>query len=147
KLETVNEILPHLEKLGCGHKQEFTREKIIPILAVEIFLETLKEMNQTIIMAEEEADQPAAFYARRFDAAVVSNDSDFIVYDLPHGFLYLPSFFVSESVLEALSRFDFYQTAISDSVVVFLQFKVLRYCNSKVCEHLKIKSLHFSLAG
>ncbi|KAJ9050582.1 Protein asteroid 1 [Entomophthora muscae] len=141
-------LLPKLEKLEYGQSRGDTRDsqaKFLPILAHSLFLDTLKEMNQSIIMAHDEADQPSAFYAKRFDAAIISNDSDFIIYTIPRGFLFMPSFSASRSTIEALANYTHYLTAKASIDHTKPQFEIGLYFNPKVCEHLKINPIHFPL--
>ena len=63
--------------------------KIIPILAIETFRLVLVELNIPHVACEFEADDDIATLANDLNCPVMSNDSDFFVYDLKGGYILL----------------------------------------------------------
>ena len=61
--------------------------KIIPILAIETFRLVLVELNIPHVACEFEADDDIATLANDLNCPVLSNDSDFFVYDLTAGYI------------------------------------------------------------
>ena len=65
------------------------RGKVLPILAHETFRCTLNRLRVRHYTCDSEADEEIAALANRFGCPVMSNDSDFYVYDLTGGFIVL----------------------------------------------------------
>lgn len=63
--------------------------KIIPILAIETFRLVLVELDIQHVACEFEADDDIATLANDLNCPVMSNDSDFFVYDLKGGYILL----------------------------------------------------------
>ena len=63
------------------------RGKILPILAQETFRCTLNRLRIGHFTCDSEADEEIAALANHFGCPVMSNDSDFYVYDLKGGFI------------------------------------------------------------
>lgn len=61
--------------------------KIMPIIAIEAFRLVLVELNIPHIACDFEADDDIAILANELNCPVMSNDSDFFVYDLKAGFI------------------------------------------------------------
>lgn len=63
------------------------RGKVLPILAQETFRCTLDRLGVAHFTCDSEADEEIAALANHFGCPVMSNDSDFYVYDLTGGFI------------------------------------------------------------
>ena len=61
--------------------------KIIPILAIETFRLVLVELNISHVACDFEADDEIATLANDLNCPILSNDSDFFVYDLKGGYI------------------------------------------------------------
>ncbi|KAM4600397.1 single-strand DNA endonuclease ASTE1-like [Polymixia lowei] len=67
-------------------------ERILPLLAKAVFKQTLAKLNVSLAQCFGEADQEIASLASELRCPVLSNDSDFYVFDLPAGFLPISHF-------------------------------------------------------
>ncbi|KAM4600320.1 single-strand DNA endonuclease ASTE1-like [Polymixia lowei] len=67
-------------------------ERILPLLAKAVFKQTLAKLNVSLAQCFGEADQEIASLARELRCPVLSNDSNFYVFDLPDGFLPISHF-------------------------------------------------------
>lgn len=65
------------------------RGKILPILAYETFQNVLEERDIPYVVSDCEADGQIAALAMRWNCPVLTNDSDFYIYDIPAGFILL----------------------------------------------------------
>ena len=65
------------------------RGRILPILAYETFKMVLDELGVRHVTCDNEADNEIAALANTWGCPVLSNDSDFFVFDLTHGFILL----------------------------------------------------------
>lgn len=68
-----------------------------PMLSRLTFLEVIGTMKIPFVVCDFEADHDIATLANAFKCPVLSNDSDFFVYDLIKGYIPLETLFVSES--------------------------------------------------
>lgn len=85
RLESRLENCKNASKFGLGSGL------ILPILAPMVMKDILQEMEITFVQSLFEADLDIAKIANYFEAPVVSNDSDFYIYDLNSGFITLDS--------------------------------------------------------
>lgn len=60
---------------------------LLPVLACDVFFSVLRQLNIAFAVSNEEADSPTAAAANYYQCPVISNDSDFYLYDLHHGFI------------------------------------------------------------
>ncbi|KAM4600398.1 single-strand DNA endonuclease ASTE1-like [Polymixia lowei] len=67
-------------------------ERILPPLAKAVFKQTLAKLDVSLAQCIGEADQEIASLASEWRCPVLSNDSDFYVFDLPAGFLPISHF-------------------------------------------------------
>lgn len=63
------------------------RGQVLPILAYDTFVQTLTELNVYHVTCQFEADVEIAVLANKLECPVISNDSDFYIFDLKAGFL------------------------------------------------------------
>lgn len=56
---------------------------LLPPFAVPLVIDTIRQLNIPVIIAIEEADHLIASIAKSKDALVLSQDSDFFIYDIP----------------------------------------------------------------
>ncbi|GFY56313.1 protein asteroid homolog 1 [Trichonephila inaurata madagascariensis] len=85
-------ITQHIAKYGkCSGT-------VLPISAPEIFRNVLSEMGIPFAQCEFEADEQVTALANYYECPVLSNDSDFYIFDVHKGFIRLDS--VGTSVLE-----------------------------------------------
>lgn len=56
--------------------------KLFPPIGRQVFVNVLKKMNIPVIQADLEADEQIAVLARKLGHTVISNDSDFFIYDV-----------------------------------------------------------------
>lgn len=74
-------------------------DNLLPICAREIFRNVLSELGIPFAQCDFEADEQVTALANYYDCPVLSNDSDFYIFDVHKGFIRLSS--VRTSVLEA----------------------------------------------
>ncbi|KAM4532729.1 single-strand DNA endonuclease ASTE1-like [Fundulus diaphanus] len=67
-------------------------DNILPPLVKDIFIQILQEENIEMEQCFGEADQTVARYAKEKKCPVLSNDSDFYIFDVPEGFLLINEF-------------------------------------------------------
>ncbi|XP_067937282.1 single-strand DNA endonuclease ASTE1-like [Watersipora subatra] len=79
-LERAQERI-HLANLSSHRK----RTKILPCLAFRACIDKLRELNVPFCVCDHEADQQLASLAREWNCPLVSNDTDFLLFDLPGG--------------------------------------------------------------
>ena len=86
KLRTVmkraKDKIAHCVSISRGH-----RGKLIPALAYDVFKNTLALLNIKHVTCMFEADDQIAALANEWNCPVMSNDSDFFIFDLKGGFI------------------------------------------------------------
>ncbi|XP_078143536.1 single-strand DNA endonuclease ASTE1-like [Centroberyx gerrardi] len=68
------------------------RESILPPLAKQVFKQTLARLEVPVAQCFAEADREIAALASEWECPVLSNDSDFYIFDLPAGLLPITHF-------------------------------------------------------
>ncbi|XP_013379314.1 protein asteroid homolog 1-like [Lingula anatina] len=71
----------------AGFISQGMRGKILPILAYEVFRDVLVELDISHLTCDFEADDQIAALANEWNCPVVSNDSDFYVFDVHCGYI------------------------------------------------------------
>ncbi|XP_062278019.1 protein asteroid homolog 1-like [Scomber scombrus] len=92
KLETTTKRAE--DRIQKAHRAAESGEKahILPQLANLVFKQTLARLNVPMAKCYAEADQEIASLAREWQCPVLSNDSDFYIFDLPGGLLPISKF-------------------------------------------------------
>ncbi|XP_054725053.1 protein asteroid homolog 1-like [Uloborus diversus] len=92
KLKTVKQrcrdrlsLTQHIAKYGKS------TGRVLPLLAQEVFREVLGEMNIAYAQCDFEADEQLCALANYYKCPIISNDSDFYIYDIQKGFILLDS--------------------------------------------------------
>ncbi len=84
KLKTIQKrALDRIEQ--CSKISRGGYGKVLPLLTLEVFKNTLRELNIAHITCCFEADEQIASLANTWDCPVMSNDSDFFIFDLKKG--------------------------------------------------------------
>lgn len=84
KLKTVQErIHNQIQHCLCIQPNNQYIMKIFPGMGRPVFVSTLKKMGIQVLQADFEADEEIAVIAKKLGHTVLSNDSDFFVYDVP----------------------------------------------------------------
>ncbi|XP_072303690.1 single-strand DNA endonuclease ASTE1 [Eucyclogobius newberryi] len=65
---------------------------ILPLLTKEVFIQVLIQSGVPLVQCPSEADWEIACLARQWNCPILSNDSDFYIFDLPGGYLPLNYF-------------------------------------------------------
>ncbi|KFM71939.1 Protein asteroid-like protein, partial [Stegodyphus mimosarum] len=65
--------------------------KVLPIIAHEVFKDVLREMGIPFAQCDFEADDQVTALANYYKCPVISDDSDFYIFDIHHGFIRLDS--------------------------------------------------------
>ena len=65
------------------------RAKILPVLAHSCFVHVLQRLGVQYVTCDFEADHQIAALARHWNCPVLTNDSDFFIYDIPAGVILL----------------------------------------------------------
>lgn len=92
KLETVTQRAAdrikkaHRATLGGG------QEGMLPQMTKRVFIQTLARLEVPLAQCYGEADQEIGALAREWECPVLSNDSDFYIFDLPAGLLPISHF-------------------------------------------------------
>lgn len=90
KLKTILERMRHrlssLKRVASGFE-----EHLLPILSSRVFVEVLVDMQVKVIRSIFEADGDVAMVGNILGCPVVSNDSDFYIFDLKNGYIALDS--------------------------------------------------------
>ena len=81
-LRRMSERRDNVERVCLGEDK-----MVFPILAVEIFIQILGELGIKHVTVDFDADDVTGVLANDLDCPVISNDSDFFVYDLKAGFI------------------------------------------------------------
>ncbi|WAR18560.1 ASTE1-like protein [Mya arenaria] len=71
--------------LICEKGPEATEEHVLPILCEETFRHVLRELQIPHVTCPYEADREIAVLANKWDCPVLSNDSDFFIFQLKRG--------------------------------------------------------------
>ena len=88
KLETCMQRTRDRVRAACGLVLG-KRGRVLPILAYETFRSVMSELNIQHAMCDYEADSEMAALAQEWECPVISNDSDFFIYDLKAGCIVL----------------------------------------------------------
>ena len=76
-----------IERIRSSLLHEKNTERLIPLFAKEVFLETIKEMRISFIFADGDADALTASIANYHGCPVLSNDSDYYIFNLEAGYI------------------------------------------------------------
>jgi len=82
-LQRAKQRISMVSKYTCKD----TRCYLTPLLALETFIQVLTELNIPHVTCQFEADGEIAVLANKLECSVISNDSDFYIFDLNSGFL------------------------------------------------------------
>uniref|UniRef100_A0A3Q1J0L0 XPG N-terminal domain-containing protein n=1 Tax=Anabas testudineus TaxID=64144 RepID=A0A3Q1J0L0_ANATE len=87
KLETATERAE--DRIRKAHQAAVggMKQHILPLLAKLVFKQTLVRLEVPVAQCYSEADQEIAALAREWQCPVLSNDSDFYIFELPAGLL------------------------------------------------------------
>ncbi|XP_063420828.1 protein asteroid homolog 1-like [Mytilus trossulus] len=85
------------ERICKSREINSSETSFAPMLSRLTFLEVIGTMKIPFVVCDFEADHDIATLANAFKCPVLSNDSDFFVYDLIKGYIPLDTLFVSES--------------------------------------------------
>lgn len=91
KLNTVVERLDQRLRSAISVAQTHSSARVLPILAFQVAIQVFTEMNISFAQCEFEADSQLAALANSYKCPVVSNDSDFYLLDVQHGFIRIDS--------------------------------------------------------
>ena len=80
-------------KLTSERRMRAVSNSSIPILAYTVFANALSEMRAKIYVADGEGDITCAKVARCLECPVLSSDSDYLLFDIPGGYIDLRRFF------------------------------------------------------
>lgn len=73
KIYSLQRVTPLSPKLNC-----------FPLMLRHVFKETLLSLKVTVLQSDFEADQDIAALANKLDVPVITNDSDFIIFDVSY---------------------------------------------------------------
>ncbi|KAJ3274135.1 Protein asteroid 1 [Terramyces sp. JEL0728] len=120
RVDRIHELLKEATASVVDPNAQLMAASILPPFAVPIVIETVKKLGLEYIIAREEADSVIAGLAKKHDAYVLSQDSDFYVYDIP-GFIPLDTinFKMNEYLEENLQ-----ESSNSLSVVLYTRKKL-----------------------
>nr|XP_020472995.1 protein asteroid homolog 1-like isoform X1 [Monopterus albus]XP_020472996.1 protein asteroid homolog 1-like isoform X2 [Monopterus albus]XP_020472997.1 protein asteroid homolog 1-like isoform X3 [Monopterus albus] len=92
KLETLTQRAK--DRIIKAHRAaaEGSQERILPLLAKLVFRQTLDRLEVPVAQCYGEADEQIATLANEWQCPVLSNDSDFYIFELPAGLLPIDHF-------------------------------------------------------
>ncbi|XP_071154025.1 single-strand DNA endonuclease ASTE1-like [Mytilus edulis] len=85
------------ERIGKSRETASSETTFAPMLCRLTFLAVIEKMKIPFVVCDFEADHDIATLANTFLCPVLSNDSDFFVYDLEKGYIPLDTFTVSDT--------------------------------------------------
>ncbi|XP_052093000.1 protein asteroid homolog 1-like [Mytilus californianus] len=85
------------ERISKSRETSSSEARFAPMLCRITFLAVIEKMKIPFVVCDFEADHDIATLANAFQCPVLSNDSDFFVYDLIKGYIPLDTLSVSES--------------------------------------------------
>lgn len=103
-------------ELSLGNKGE-----CFPLLIKNVFMQTLNKLQVPLVQCIDEADLEIAALAKQWNCPVLSNDSDFYIFDLKEGILPFEHFLWKEAVLNKKGNEKYISTK---------HYKVERLCAS-----------------
>ncbi|XP_071391790.1 single-strand DNA endonuclease ASTE1-like [Centroberyx affinis] len=92
KLDTLKKKAEQQIQKAHAAAEEGGKENIMPPLAKKVFKQTLAQLEVPVAQCFGEADREIAALASEWKCPVLSNDSDFYIFDLPAGLLPTPHF-------------------------------------------------------
>lgn len=92
KLETLTCRAADRIRRAHHAAQTGVQTKILPQLVKLVFRQTLARLQVPVAQCYGEADRQIAALAREWECPVLSNDSDFYIFDLPAGLLHISHF-------------------------------------------------------
>uniref|UniRef100_A0A3Q3MW41 Asteroid homolog 1a n=1 Tax=Mastacembelus armatus TaxID=205130 RepID=A0A3Q3MW41_9TELE len=92
KVQTLTLRAEQLIKKAHQAAAEGTKKHILPLLAKMVFKQTLVRLGVPVAQCYSEADQEIAALAIKWQCPVLSNDSDFYIFELPAGLLPISHF-------------------------------------------------------
>ena len=72
------------EKVYLSHAKYIPQLQCFPLMMRHVFTEKLLEINVPVFQTDFEADNEIAALAKKLNAPVLSNDSDFFIYDVQY---------------------------------------------------------------
>ncbi|XP_033497181.1 single-strand DNA endonuclease ASTE1 [Epinephelus lanceolatus] len=127
KLQTVTERARDRIKKAHQVAEGVGRAGILPLLAKLVFIQTLDRLEVPVAVSYGEADQEIAALAYEWNCPVLSNDSDFYIFNLPAGLLPISNFqweTVQQSGSQSYIRCKSYNTS-SFCIVFEIQHQLL----------------------
>lgn len=92
KMKTIIERLKsRVNASSAINKHNLSGEKTLPVLCHIVFLVVLNELRIVYLQSVMEADNHIAMIANHYNCPVMSNDSDFYIYNLTGGYVILDS--------------------------------------------------------
>lgn len=119
KIRTVYRTLTTSKRRAFSQRFAHCYNPLLPPLVFSTFLTVLEELNIRVYVNDFEADRCIAQIAREYGAFVLSQDSDFFIYDVPNGYVPLDSLSIK-----------------TRSNVTYLTGRI--YYSAKLAEHLMI---------
>lgn len=115
------------------------RGKILPILAQETFRNVLNELGVPHVTCNFEADHQIAALAIKWSCPVLTNDSDFFIYDIPSGIVLLD--YLNLKLMKEKTSLPNYSYL---NVQIYYVANVMKEINTKDC---KLVALFATLLG
>ncbi|XP_061738770.1 protein asteroid homolog 1-like [Nerophis ophidion] len=91
KMDTLQQRLQSKIK-EAEHMSQGRNGSVLPILTREVFIQVLRHRGVPLVQCPAEADWEIACLAHQWKCPVLSNDSDFFIFDLPGGYMPLNFF-------------------------------------------------------
>lgn len=83
-MRTVQErVIKQIQTCLSIHPSNQYRLKVFPCMGSQVFVRTLQKMGITVFQTDFEADEEIAQLSKKLGFTVLSNDSDFYVFDVP----------------------------------------------------------------
>ena len=87
-----SEWIKRIHSVLSSTTRKFDRELILPMLAIEVFQQTLRELKIPLYVVDGEADAMIVQIANYYSCPVLSSDSDFFIFNVEGGYISMDRF-------------------------------------------------------
>jgi predicted nuclease of predicted toxin-antitoxin system len=126
RIQQQRDIINRISSNNLDDLHISSASTLLPRFSISVVMEKMKSMNIKIVIAKEEADQLIAYLAQVHNGLVLSQDSDFFIYNVP---FYSP--------LSSLEIMD-----ISTGAEMKKAISVKRYCSKELASYFHIRHDH-----
>ena len=96
-----SECIKRIHSVLSSTTRKLDRELILPMLAIEVFQQTLRELKIPLYVVDGEADAMIVQIANHYSCPVLSSDSDFFIFNVEGGYISMDRFYWKTSPVTA----------------------------------------------